>query len=290
MSRLAKLLNKLVGLEEFKTSSLSGVTIFRATNRVLRAPNMSDPCLIVIGQGSKMGYLGDETFPFDEGNYLILSQPLPFECETIASPEVPVLGVSISVKRQILYELVSNIDDRPPDQANDKTETLIGMGSIPLDKEMILVVERLLSCLLCPDETRILGPNIVRELIYRALSGPYGSSLFAVVEKNTESERISRALRYIQTNYASQISVGLLAQKANMSISSFHKAFRDTTLESPLQHLKKVRLNKSKELIIQQGLRAGVVAHLVGYESSSQFSREFKRYFGYPPSKTKNTT
>jgi AraC-like DNA-binding protein len=286
MSKLATLLNKLAQGEEFKPPLLPGVIIFRATNRALRAPNMLDPCIIVIGQGSKMGYLGEESFPFDEGNYLVLSQPLPFECETTASSEAPVLGISVSVNREILYELVSKIETRPSDQKNDMEESLRGMGSVALDKEMSLAVERLLICLLRPDETSILGPNLVRELIYRALCGAYGSALFAVVDKNTECERISRALRYIHTNYASPISVDLLAKKSSMSVSSFHQAFRNVTSESPIQHLKKVRLNKARELIAQEGLRASEVALLVGYGSSSQFSREFKRYFDYPPSKT----
>lgn len=290
MSRLATLLNKLAEGEEFKPPLLPGVTIFRATNRALRGPNMLDPCLIIIGQGSKTGYLGNETFPFNEGNYLVLSQPLPFECATMASPDAPVLGVSVSVNRELLYELVSKVETRPCDPKNDIAEPLRGMGSAPLDKEMSLAVERLLLCLLRPDETRILGPNLVRELIYRALCGAYGSALFSVVDKNTGCERISRALRYIHANYASPISVDLLAKKANMSMSAFHQAFRKVTSEPPIQHLKKIRLNKARELIAQKGLRASEVALLVGYSSATQFSREFKRYFGYPPSKTVKQT
>lgn len=289
MSRLAILLNKLAEGDEYKPSLLPDVTIFRLTDRVLRAPNMLDPCIIVIGQGSKIGYLGDVTFPFDEGNYLVLSQPLPFECETIASSKTPVLGISISVKREVLFELVAKIEKRPSDQGNAKAETIRGMGSIPLDMVMKYAVERILISLLFPDETRILGPNLVRELIYRVLCGAYGPALFAVVDKNNECERISRALRYIQANYASKITIDLLAKQANMSVSSFHKAFKDITSEPPLRFIKKVRLNKARELIIQQGgVRGSSIANMVGYESTPQFSREYKRYFGYPPSKTKN--
>jgi AraC-like DNA-binding protein len=286
MARLAKLLEKLADGDEFTPSLLPSVTIFRATKRISRMPNMDDPHIYVLGQGRKMGYLGDETFPIDTGNYFILSQPIPFECETIASSENPALGISIRVDLEILHELVAKFGKRPSNEGNIEVKPLRGMGSIPLNEEMALSIERLLSCLFCPNDTRVLGPSLLREVVYRALCGTYGSALFALVDHNSNFERISRALSHINANYASPISVELLAKKASMSVSAFHKAFRDITSEPPIQFLKKVRLNKARELIMQQGLRTNEVASLVGYGSISQFSREFKRYFGYPPSKT----
>ena len=289
MSELAKLLEKLVeGAEdeEFIPTLFPNVTIFRINRRLQRAPNMSHPCIIVIGQGQKMGYLGNETFSFDEENYLVISQPLPFQCETVASPDHPVLGVSIAVDLETLHDLVAKIAIRPHREEQTEANPLRGMGSVPLDGEMTDSIERLLKSLICPNEIRLLGSCRLREVIYRALCGAYGPALFAVVDHNTNFERIARVLRHIQDNFSSQLSVEILAKMANMGVSAFHKAFRDTTLESPIQFIKNVRLNKARELIIHQGLRTNEVTNLVGYTSTSQFSREYKRYFGYPPSKT----
>ncbi|MEK9628977.1 MAG: AraC family transcriptional regulator, partial [Nitrospinota bacterium] len=268
MEKLVKLLTQLTVNEEFNSELLPEVNVFRCEKRLMRAPNMLDPCIIVIAQGSKIAYLGDEKFPFNAEKYLVLSQPIPFECETMATPRNPLLGVSICVQREILYELVSKTERKQVEGGKNLIEKYRGMGSTNLDKNMKLSVERLLACLLNPDETIILGPSLLREVIYRALCGPYGPALFDLVGHNTNFERISRALKQIHGNLASPLSVDLLARKANMSVSSFHHAFREITLETPIQYIKKVRLNKAKELIVQKKLPVNEIAVQVGYSST----------------------
>ncbi len=287
MPRLAALLKKLSKGKEYIHPLLPSINIFRVSKRILRAPNMLHPCIIVIGQGMNMGFLDKETYPFDEGYYLVLSQPLPFEFETYGSSNYPVLGVSISINLTVLHDIVTKIEKKPNISSLLEFNPLRGMGSVPLNKEMAESVERLLKCLLNPNDTRVLGPCLLREVIYCALLGPYGSALFKCVEHNTNFERIARVLRFIQNSFSTQLEIKELAKMATMSVSAFHKAFREITSESPIQYIKKVRLNKARELLATRGINANVVADKVGFSSASQFSREYKRYFGYSPSQTK---
>ncbi len=288
MPRLAALLEKLSRGKEFIHPLLPGINIFRVSKRLQRAPNLLRPCIIVIGQGMNMGFLDKETYPFDEGYYLVLSQPLPFECETYGSAKYPVLGISININLTTLHDIVTKIEKQPNIKSYMEFNPLRGIGSVPLDKDMAESVERLLKCLLNPNDTRVLGHCHLREVIYCALNGPYGSALFDCVEHNTSFERIARVLRFIQDNISSPLEIKELAKIATMSVSAFHKSFREITSESPIQYIKKVRLNKARDLLSNRGINANVVADEVGFSSASQFSREYKRYFGYPPSQTKD--
>lgn len=127
-------------------------------------------------------------------------------------------------------------------------------------------------------------PGIVREIIYRALTGAQASSLFALANHSGNFSRIAHVLRIIQTRYAEKMDVEFLAGEAHMGASAFHQAFKEITSESPMQYLKKIRLTKAKQMIMKEKLKTYIAADCVGYESASQFSREFKRYFGISPS------
>ncbi len=142
---------------------------------------------------------------------------------------------------------------------------------------------RLLECLGDPMEAQILGPQIVRELTYRVLRGQQGGALRAAAALHSRFGQVSRALQRIHADYASDLNVEELAETAAMSPSAFHQNFKAVTSTSPLQYLKTTRLHKARMLMVYEGLRAGVAAERVGYESSSQFSREFKRLFGASP-------
>ncbi|MBU1231727.1 MAG: AraC family transcriptional regulator, partial [Proteobacteria bacterium] len=150
----------------------------------------------------------------------------------------------------------------------------------PPIKETLL---RLLQALQSPLDSNVIGQGIVNELIFRIMCGENASSLYALAMKNTNLSRIDKALKLIHSNYRQSIDVDSLAALANMSPSAFHRAFKDVTLSSPIQYLKKVRLGKARSLLMEQGSRVNEAAAEVGYESTAQFSREFKRYFGNSP-------
>ncbi|MGD9212400.1 MAG: helix-turn-helix domain-containing protein, partial [Desulfobacteraceae bacterium] len=145
------------------------------------------------------------------------------------------------------------------------------------------VVVRLLRAIQSPVESKVLGEGIVHELIFRIMCSENASSLYALAMKNTNLARIDKALKLIHENYQDSINVEKLADIVNMSPSSFHRAFKKVTSSSPIQYVKKIRLDKAKSLLIEQGLRVNEAATQVGYESTTQFSREFKRHFGNSP-------
>jgi len=142
---------------------------------------------------------------------------------------------------------------------------------------------RLLESLQAPLDCRVLGPQIVREICYRVLCGEQSGALRAVAARRGHFSQISKVLRRIHADYAAALDVESLAREASMSVSTFHQNFRDVTSTSPLQYIKSIRLHKARMLMAQEGLNASVAARQVGYESSSQFSREFKRFFGDTP-------
>jgi AraC-like DNA-binding protein len=206
--------------------------------------------------------------------------PLPFECETEASPECPMLAVSIRVDLGVLAELLMKMDGAHHAPAPATPE---GIYSTKLDVKLSEATVRRLECMTDPAEARILGPHVVREITYRVLCGQQGGALRAAAALHSRFGQVNRALQRIHAEYARDWSVEELADAAGMSASAFHQNFKAVTTTSPLQYLKTIRLHKARMLMVYEGLRAGMAAERVGYESSSQFSREFKRLFGMSP-------
>jgi AraC-like DNA-binding protein len=277
--RLVKLLGALAIKEGFSPSNLTGVQFIRSNKPFPRMPVVYEPSIVIVGQGKKIGYLGDQVFTYDPFNYLVLSVPLPFECETLATLEEPYLSVSVRVDPVTVGELLIEMDD----DSGAGIAVPRGICSTPLTDELISATVRLLECLQTPIDSRILGPHIVREIIYRVLYGEQGGALRALAVRHSRFSQIARVLRRIHTEYDKEFDIEFLAGEANMSISTFHHNFKAVTSSSPLQYLKNIRLHKALMLMIRDGLNASTAAGKVGYESASQFSREFKRYFGNSP-------
>jgi AraC-like DNA-binding protein len=152
-----------------------------------------------------------------------------------------------------------------------------------MSEELGGAVIRLLECLKSPLDSRMLGRQTVREVVYRVLLGEQGGALRALASRDDHFARIARALKYIHAEYASSLGVEEMARKAGMSVSAFHHHFQLVTASSPLQYLKRIRLDQARRLMTLDGYNAGTAARAVGYESASQFSREFKRLFGATP-------
>ena len=159
-----------------------------------------------------------------------------------------------------------------------------GIYATPLNAALGGAVIRLLECLGDATEARILGPQIVREIVYRVLCGEQGNALRALAVRHTHFARIGKVLRRVHTEFSCPLDVETLAEEASMSVSTFHHHFKAVTSTSPLQYVKTIRLHQARLLMVHEGLNAGVAAQRVGYESPSQFSREFKRLFGSNPS------
>lgn len=163
-------------------------------------------------------------------------------------------------------------------------EPSTGINSGVLDGDILCATERLLDVMDKPLHARILGPKIIREILFFILTSENGGALQALVNRHTHFSQIAKSLRRIEAQYADNLSVEALASEVNMSVSAFHHNFKAVTSTSPLQYLKTYRLHRARTLMIFDGVKASVAALQVGYESASQFSREFKRYFGVTPS------
>ena len=273
------LLSSLTPKEGFTLTALDGVKLMRWNRSIPRSPVFYEPSIVFVCQGRKVGYLGGEVYQYNPQQFLILSVPLPFESETIATPEEPLLAISIRINLSVISELLISLEHTAPMQVNGKS----GISSTPLDKQLSNAVVRLLECLQSRTEAAVLGQSIIREIHYRLLTSAQCSAILAAHSTHSNLGKISKALRLIHAEYANTLNVDTLAAVSAMSVPSFHAAFRDVTATSPIQYLKKTRLHKARLLMVQDGMNATLAATKVGYESASQFSREFKRMFGRSP-------
>lgn len=245
-----------------------------------RTPVMYRPGIVILFQGKKVGYIGTTTFNYDASKYLMLTVPLPFECETFATPHSPLAGIMLHVDMPRLQDLLIELNNDESFQPKPLNQ---GIHSAFLSEELLCATERLLDVMQKNRDARVLGPQIVREILYYVLTGPCGGALLSLVSRHTQFSQIARALRRIESSYTDNLSVELLAAEVNMSVSAFHHNFKAVTSTSPLQYLKSYRLHQARNMMLQEGLKASAAAMKVGYESASQFSREFKRYFGVTP-------
>ena len=278
--RMVALLREMARVEGMQATSLPGVKLVRADRSYPRTPVMYEPSLVILASGRKRGYVGSHAFVIDASHYLVLSVPLAFEVETdVTVAGEGVLGVSVRVDLPTLSELTMRMDRRRGGLPEDQR----GVVATPLDEALSEAAVRLLECLRSPVDTAVLGPGIVREMVYRVLSGPQGGMLWALLGLHGQLAQIHGVLQRIQANPAKSLDVPAMAADAGMSVSAFHHHFKAVIGTSPLQYLKTLRLHKARMLMLHDRLGAAQAADRVGYESASQFSREFKRFFGRTP-------
>ena len=189
------------------------------------------------------------------------------------------LIVAIDVEPTMLGEMLLEMDEPSPPAG----PTPRGISTTPMSEELGGAVIRLLECLKSPLDGRMLGRQTVREIVYRVLRGEQGGSLRALASRDDHFARIARVLKHIHAEYARPLGAEDMARRAGMSVSAFHHHFKLVTASSPLQYLKRIRLDQARRLMAHDGYNAGTAARAVGYESPSQFSREFKRLFGVTP-------
>tara|TARA_Y100001960_G_C14729163_1_gene856569 strand:- start:1091 stop:1978 length:888 start_codon:yes stop_codon:yes gene_type:complete len=276
-------LRGLSELEGIHQTEIEGVWFYRSSTGNARQPFVYQSGVIVLGQGQKNIYIGNTPVAYGPDDYLVVGVPMPLECEAMADLGEPLLGLSIDIDPQILHRQVVRLEKLgvTPTQSTDSCH--LGLKSVRMEAGMLDTCKRVMKALLDPHEWQILGDNLKEELVYRALCSQEGHVLFNLAHHEGHYARVAKALEKVHQEYAANLSVQSLAEIANMSTSAFHQAFRDVTLESPIQYIKKVRLNKAKELIQLEGKKVNDAARLVGYNSSSQFSREYKRHFNETP-------
>lgn len=264
-------------------SRLSGVRFFKDTKPVPRKPMLYNPGICIVASGHKIGYLGGQRFRYDVDNYLVTSVSMPFECETFPSSEDPLLGLYIDIDMAQLNDLINQMGLQEEAGKFGENDCPLGIGPSVMGEYMKDATVKLLKALQSETESKILGPGLVREIYYRALCGTQAPVLYSLMKGGGTFSQVARVISIMHGEYSKKFEVEQLARMANMSISAFHKAFKQITSDSPLQYLKKIRLTRARDFIVQKNMKAYLAADAVGYESSSQFSREFKRHFGQSP-------
>jgi AraC-like DNA-binding protein len=272
--------NDLEGLRE---TAVPGVWFYRSSKGNQRQPFVYQSGIIVMGRGHKHIHIGNQPVHYGPDDYLVVGVPMPLECEAFPEKGEPLLGLSIDVDSALLHRLVSELENAKFQVSAHSEQDGFGLISVKMADDMLESCKRLMLALHSDLDTQMLGESLLTEIVYRVLTGPEGQVLFNLAHHDSQYARVAKALNKVHQSYADGLTVQNLAEEANMSVSAFHSAFRKVTLESPLQYLKKVRLNKAKELIQLEGRRVNDAAHLVGYTSTSQFSREFKRHFNMTP-------
>jgi len=273
------LMGQLAPLEGYNLSALDDVRFLRSNRPLNRTPVLYDPGIVIVCQGRKRGYLGDEIYIYDAQHYLVVSVPVPFTMETDASPDEPMLAVYLRLDFSLAAELMLQLDEHVgPAQAKPK-----GMYSSPMDDKLSLTLLRFLEVMSLPIEAQLLGQTLLRELYYRIITGEQGGSMRAALSRQGQFGKISKAIRKIHSSYSEPLNVEELAREAAMSVPSFHAHFRTVTDTSPMQYLKSTRLHQARLLMLRNHITAAAACTTVGYESPSQFSREFKRFFGRTP-------
>ncbi|QGZ58276.1 AraC family transcriptional regulator [Paraburkholderia acidiphila] len=278
--RIIALLHALAPDEGYNLTALPGVRILRSNRPLSRTPVLYDPGIVIVCQGRKRGYFGDQLYLYDEHHYLAVSVPVPFSMETEATAEHPLLALYLHLDFALAAELAAQIDR---EGAKEHVQAPQSMMSTPMDDTMQRSVLRLLEAMHRPLEAAVLGPGLLRELYFRVLTGAQGSAMREALAMKGQFGRIGKSLRLIHAGYARALDVTQLAEEAGMSVPSFHSHFKAITQVSPMQYVKSTRLHQARLLMVRQDLSAEAAGHAVGYTSPSQFSREFKRLFGLTP-------
>lgn len=279
-TELSRKIDRLVGTAEKRVTDVPGLTIVRRVMPTAPSCVTYEPSLAVITQGRKEVVLGTKSFVYDESRYLLTSVDLPIVSQIPeASESKPFIGLALKLEPSVVRELLS-VADLPAWESAGHTPAMATGKTTP---EILDACRRLLDLVGKPREISVLSGLIQREIIFRVLQGPEGARLRAIATLGNQSQRTARAIEWIRTNYATPLRVEKLAEMTGMAVSTFHHHFRALTSMSPVQYQKQLRLQAARARMITEGIDAASAAFQVGYESPSQFNREYRRLFGKPP-------
>jgi AraC-like DNA-binding protein len=243
-------------------------------------PLVYQPSLFFVAQGEKEAWLENERFVYNPDQYLLLTVPLPLRCRVFnAEPDKPFLALKLDIDLPVLTELLAQMPPQTLTFDQSETGILVSENTPALRHS----VERLVGTLEDPDQKSVLAPMIYREILFHVMQGPHAARLRNFAMTDRQNNRIATAINFIHRNYNQALRVDKLAEIAAMSPSTFYEHFRNVTRLSPVQYLKNIRLHHAKHQIFVEQKPVNEAAYSVGYESPSQFSREYKRLFGHSP-------
>lgn len=280
LQELAMLTDKYSSGEGVHATAVNGLFCIRLSAPNMKLPSVYQPSICVILQGAKQVLLEEEIYRYAPPQFLAVSVDLPLLGQvTEASPEKPYLCLQIELDPRQIGELIAQSADAVG--SRDHTARGLFVGTLEdATQEAVLRIARLLET---PRDIPMLAPMMLRELHYRLLRSDHGPAIAQMAIAGSTTHKIGQTLRKIKTHLALPIRVEELAAMANMSPSSFHQHFKAVTAMSPLQYQKRLRLTEARRILLSEGVDAASTAYRVGYQSVSQFSREYARMFGAPP-------
>ena len=284
---LAEQLARLTPTEGFTESPVPGLRLYRQNRPTTEPlPVIYDPSICVIAQGSKDLAFGERTITYDPWHYVVNPLTLPTEATIAeATPERPFLGFLVRFDPVDLGKLLAEIDEHlewpsaPSCQAID---------ACAMDRAMVAALHRLIGSLDDPADRRVLAPALMREVLYTVLRGPLGHILREQATRGGSAHRVGRAVAFLERHFHEPLDIETIADKAAMSPSALHHHFKRLTALSPMQYVQRLRLHRARSLLLG-GRAAAEAGFEVGYNSPSQFSREFRRLFGHPPSRLRQS-
>ena len=261
-------------------SAIDDLYLTRYEEDVRGMPALAQPALCILAQGSKTLFLGDERYTYDPLHYMVVSVTLPITGAILqASPEHPCLGLRLDIDPAQISQLIAESGPMlVPNQSAGR-----GLFVEKSDQQLLDTLLRLLRLLDTPRDIAVLAPLVRRELMYRVLRGPQGWRLYEIALSNSQTHRVCQAIAWLNRHYQEPLRIEDLAREVNLSTSTLHHRFKAVTSMSPLQYQKQLRLQEARRLMLNDGLEAAVAGYRVGYESPSQFSREYSRLYGAPP-------
>jgi AraC-like DNA-binding protein len=278
-AELAGLVTRLTPREGIHPSAIPALTVIRSNSPSVPTPSVYDPSLCIVVQGRKRAVLGDDVYYYDALNYLTVSVTLPAIGHVLeATPEKPYLCLRLELDARMIGELLLQVGRSAVPASTDR-----GLYVARTSPQLLDAVLRLTRLLEQPRDAAILAPLVLREIHYRVLTGELGHRLRELCVVDSQVNRVARAIELLRKRFTESLRIEDLAAAAHMSESSLHHRFKAVTAMSPMQFQKQLRLHEARRLMLTEGLEAAAAAHRVGYESPSQFSREYRRLFGAPP-------
>jgi AraC-like DNA-binding protein len=256
-----------------------GLTLIRVSAPTAPVYGVSESCFCVIAQGAKHVMLGEDRLRYDPNHYLISTVGLPTISQVdVASPKEPYLGLRLVLDPAVVTSTM--VESGFAQLQNDSVKA---MAVSKLDSDLLNACLRLLRLLQVPEQYRVLGPLVIREIIYRLLTGEQGHRMRHLATIGGHAHRMVRAVRKLREDFAKPLRIEEVAREIGMSVSGFHAHFKAVTAMSPLQFQKELRLQEARRLMLTKSLDAAEAGFQVGYDDASHFSREYKRHFGDPP-------
>lgn len=282
-AELATQIERLTGSDGLHPTAIAGLYFGRTCRAQMPAHTIAHPSFCLMAQGSKRLVLNDEVYLYDGSRYLVVSHNLPVCGQSMdATQEHPVLGLRIEFEPKDIASALLQMKPlhRPPSKSTQR-----GLFTGELTPPLLDAVLRLVNLLHTPGDIASLGPLYMREILYRVLTQPEGWKLAQMATSDSHGLRIARAIEWLQAHFSEPLAIEKLAREVHMSVSSLHGHFKAVTAMSPLQFQKHLRLQEARRIMMTERLDAGIAGHRVGYESQSQFNREYARLFGAPPAR-----